>query len=428
MSDLVLASIESAAASAEAGAYGDAWAALLPHGAEVDTRLELAWAWLVLLERTWAVAPPEADVTARLLERWPERPDFALQLAQTLIARVDGRVVDRDVGAEDPAIVAAALLERTLAAIAREPDAEPEAELMARLFGWLGTALRLAGPSHDDAARRAFEAAIARAPEHGGRRFDLGLHHKNRGRWAEALECFEAAAARGAAREPTQWNIAIAATALGRGATAQAAWSALGLETRLGPDGLPALAEAGRAKVRLSSRPVGGPVLDGPLAYEDVWVAPQSPCHGWVLTPPSRPTSAAYGDVVLWDGAALEASRAPGAPLTFPMLARLRAGDARTFEFVAREPEPGALLRATSRWPDAVGVHVFEDAQAPSGALRGVVIVEVEATAAEALALVDALAGPPGLALASTALVEAAGATERLEGTRRAAEALVAQA
>ncbi len=428
MSDLVRASIESAAAAAESGAFADAWAALLPHAAEVDARLELAWAWLVLLERSWTSAPSEADVTARLLDRWPERPDFALQLAQTLIARVDGRVVERDASADDPAIVAAALLERTLAAIAREPEVVVDAELMARLFGWLGTALRLAGPSHDAAGRGAFEAAIARAPDHGGRRFDLGLHHKNRGRWAEALECFEAAAARGAAREPTQWNIAIAATALGRGATAQAAWAALGVETRLGPDGLPALEDAGRAKVRLSSRPVGGPIVDGPLTHEDVWVAPQSPCHGWVLTPPSRPTSAAYGDVILWDGAALEDARAPGAPPTFPMLARLRVGDARTFAFVAREAEPGTLLGAVSRWPDAVGVHVFDDGADPRTALRGVVIVEAEATAAEALALLDALAATAGLTIASPALVEAAGAVERVEATRRAAEALAAHA
>jgi hypothetical protein len=108
------------------------------------------------------------------------------------------------------------------------------------------------------------------------------------------------------------------------------------------------------------------------------------------------------------------------------MLARLRVGDAHTFAFVAREPERGALREAASRWPDAVGLHVFDDDVAPGGALRGVVILEAEATPAEALALVDALAATPGLELASLALVEAAGRADRVEATRRAEAALAA--
>lgn len=216
------------------------------------------------------------------------------------------------------------------------------------------------------------EAAYTRArsllPEAGEIAYDFGVWLKQKARFEEALAALLSARASLAEDEAMSWNIAITATGAGDGRTASEAWKKLGFEVERGIDSLPRIAGLADVSVRLGA---GG-------GTEDVWVRPQSPVHGVVLTVPRRDDlPAGYADMILWDAAPIEEVTITGAKKAhrFPLLARLSAGSARTFPFVAHG-DLGAFVRD---WPDALWV-------APS-ARR--LVLEPEMTAAEAIAEIE---------------------------------------
>ncbi|MCK6550515.1 tetratricopeptide repeat protein [Myxococcota bacterium] len=436
MSDPIHEAIQRAARAAEANDLASAWQILGEHRAAITERLELAWAWLVLLGRDPA-PPAEADVTSALVDAWPSHPDFVELLARTLTSKVDGRLGDEEIPPHDPALVAAAITTRCLGALSEAELSDPE--VGGKLAMTLASALRLSGPRFDAEAERAFAQALATKPEHGPWIFNAGLFFKNRGRWAEALDHFRRARALGGDDQPTLWNLAIAATALGDGDAALEAWQALGFEARRGPDGLPVVDKLGRVKVRLSNRTVS--TLShgtGPI-HEHVWVRPTSPCHGVVLSPTCEAVAADYGDVVLWDGAPIGLVVEQGREIPrFPMLARIAVGGVKKFRFRARQPSAGVASALNQLLPDAVWIYVFDEevrylcrdcvegrgphdpshrGDAPKHTphvVEGALVVEPESSAAEARALVEPLlAATADLTVAIPELFDAVGDATR---------------
>ena len=166
-----------------------------------------------------------------------------------------------------------------------------------------GNALRLVG-EYEQALTK-LEAAVAEQPERGSWWFNLGLLHKARLAWPEALDANRRARTLLGDDKAVFWNLAICATALGDGAGAVEALRALGHPAELAPSGMPyvpnlppaagASASLARAWVRAWCR------IDR-VGFELLWVTPLSPVHGVVSSPSYRDASVDYGDLVLWDG------------------------------------------------------------------------------------------------------------------------------
>jgi hypothetical protein len=296
-------------------------------------------------------------------------------------------------------------------------------------------ALRLAGRDHDEQARRAFEELLAHAPNDGNAWFDAGLFHKVRGRWSEALDAAERARALLGDEKRVLWNLAIAATALGRGEVAAGAWRSLGLPVTINAAGLAVVGGLDAVEVRVPSRGsghAGAPVADTALSFEVVRVAPLSPCHGVVETPTLRDAPIDYGDVVLWDGAPVSVSDAGGRPLPrFALLEILRRGDESRLRFVALEQRAGQVAALEQALPEGARVFTLEArveavcSRCAAGEVlrphaherpedhrmvRGKIIVPRSvALARVALALERALGAEPGVALAVPGLYEALG-------------------
>ena len=93
----------------------------------------------------------------------------------------------------------------------------------------MADALRMMGPEYDDEALNAYKVALAIDDQRGSWWFHLGIFYKWRGRFQEALEANQKAFARLGPQKGVLWNLAICATALGKGALALEAWEKLGL-------------------------------------------------------------------------------------------------------------------------------------------------------------------------------------------------------
>ena len=277
-----------------------------------------------------------------MLNRSPHRPGDP-PVGGNLLARCRQLLADAErTPRDEPAFDRtgpAAELERLTASLVREADESPEVGDL-----WLirANALRCLGRARDDEAQQAFFEAGRRCKEPWRVWFDLGLLHKWRARWKDALQANERAL--GECPRPHRgihWNIAIAATALGRGDRAQRAWSEVGLPCRLASGGQ-AIAEQPLPSihVRLPVRGEGGPVPVTAWSFEVVRVAPLSPCHGVIESATFRDAPCDYGDVILWDGSPVGSVPGPvGKPTepVFPLLEILSRGNERRFRLVAPE-------------------------------------------------------------------------------------------
>src|SRR5690606_20371150 len=201
------------------------------------------------------------------------------------------------------------------------------------------------------------ERAIAIDPERGEHFYDLGLVHKQARDFASSLEaCRRARALLGDVR-PVLFNLAIAATALGRGAEAAEAWRALGIDARASDGELPFVGGLSPVQVRLPTLGPGhaiSPVVpDEAASFEIVWAQPLSPCHGVIRSPTFCEAVADFGDVVLWDAAPVAVTTQDGEPVPrFPLLSVLKKGDERRFRFLAREKSEGDVERLGSALPE----------------------------------------------------------------------------
>jgi tetratricopeptide (TPR) repeat protein len=144
-----------------------------------------------------------------------------------------------------------------------------------------------------DAALSWYRQAVDAAPDYEPAWFNMGLVHKRRREWEQALDCNQRAAELGGGEEgePAWWNLGIAATALRRWQIARQAWHRFGIAI---PDGDGELSlDFGPAPVRLDP--------DGKA--EVVWGQRIDPARVVVVNVPTPPSGHRWGDIVLHDGA-----------------------------------------------------------------------------------------------------------------------------
>ncbi len=308
---------------------------------------------------------PEQRAVLRILaEAWADDWRIALPTAGMLIEQAGRRGMDEPTLSEDgPAWWAARTLERSLDALDESDRDNPE--IAGNLYAMLGNALRFCGPGRDAEAQEAFTRAIELDAERGEWWYDAGLLDKWRGRFEEGFAANDQARMRLGPERPVLWNFAICATAIGKGEEAVAAWEALGVPARLDQARqMPYVAGLPPMLVRVLSRtPETDATSSMPqkaVAFELVWVAPLSPCHGVVQSPTFRDAPVDYGDLVLWDGAPVAAHQIPGQdPMpVFPLLEILHKGDEWRWPFVALEREPGALDGLQEELPQDVRVFI----------------------------------------------------------------------
>ncbi len=334
-----------------------AWELLTPLSARIPEDRELSLTWLTLLRITPNRPGLVAEV-ARVVTRWPSDPTLVLAGCDALIRAAELRAPDELPPADGPAKLAADLAERCLATLPPAASGDPA------IGGYLqmsrANALRLA--HHHDAALAAYRAALATDEDNGEWWWNLALLHKATHAWADALAALERAREKlGSSalgdRKGILWNIAICATALGRGETAQTALRGLGFPATLSASGMPFVAGLPPVQVRVatvgSGHGVGQADLDRAVLFELLWVTPASPCHGVVQSTTHRDASVDFGDLVLWDGTPIGVGELDGKPVPrFPLLTVLRRGDERRFRFVALEQDDGDAAAFGRGLPD----------------------------------------------------------------------------
>jgi hypothetical protein len=351
----ILTQVEQALAARDtARAFG----LLTPLKARVADDRQLAVAWLTLLR----IAPHQVglvDDVERIMAGWSSDLDLRLAACDALIRAAELLGPDAPSGNSGPALKAANLAAASIERLSASERLDPQ------IGGyWLmnyANALRLAHLF--DEAESAYTAALALDPKHGDWWFNFGLLHKARHDFERGLQAAQRARELVGERRGVLWNIALCATALGRGEVAVEALRAIGFDARVLSGGMPHVDDLPAVQVRVATRGSGhgfaGAELDRSVAFELVWVSPASPCHGVVQTPTFREASVDYGDVVLWDGTPLGMTEHDGKPVPrFPLLSRLRAGDEHRLRFVAFEQHEGQVQRLAADLPDGVQLFV----------------------------------------------------------------------
>lgn len=337
----------------EQGDAERAWHELEALDPELDIRT--AGLWLDLLRVSPRRERLEADVL-RVLARWPGDAQLVTRACDALIRRAELAPPDEPSPERERLAKAAASAAEQCLGLGSHPEA---AELRGFLLAARGNALRLLGDY--PAAQQSVEAALREDPERGGFWFNLGLVHKASGAWRQALEANQQARARLGDERGPLWNIAICATALGEGAVAVEALRALGQPAELSVSGMPYVPGLPPVCVRAATVGSGvgsSAVPDRSIGLELLWVTPLSPCHGVVSSPSFRDASTDYGDLVLWDGVPVGASRHEGRLVPrFPLLAVLRKGDEHRIRFVALQQAADQVAALAKEL--GPGAHLF---------------------------------------------------------------------
>lgn len=144
----------------------------------------------------------------------------------------------------------------------------------------------------DDALSH-YRQAVSIAPAFDPAWFNMGLIHKWRREWVNALECCERAASlsNSGEGEPAWWNLGIAATALRRWDAARNAWRRFGIQVPGGD---------GEIQMRLGPAPVR---LNPQQHGEVVWGLRIDPARVVIKNVPLPESGHRWGDIVLHDGA-----------------------------------------------------------------------------------------------------------------------------
>jgi hypothetical protein len=339
------------------------WDALLQRRAQLHSDRKLAELALALIAEL-GNGPEHREILRQLMDAWSADSELTLGIAGLLIEQAGRRGMDEPTLADDgPAWWAAAGLQRCLDGLG-EPALE-DADIAGSLYAMRGNALRLCGSGRDAEAQEAFTRAIELDAERGEWWYDAGLLDKWRGRFEDGFAANEQARMRLGAERPVLWNLAICATALGKAEEAVQAWEALGVPARLDQSrqmpyvaGLPPLLL--RVLSRTPDTDATSQLPSKAVAFELVWVAPLSPCHGVVQSPTFRDAPIDYGDLVLWDGAPVAAHEVfgQGTVPVFPLLEILRRGEERRWPFVALEREAGALDGLEKDLPEGTRIFV----------------------------------------------------------------------
>ncbi len=334
------------------------WEHLTPLWAQALREPRVATLWAEALRTTPGRPELEAEAS-EILEAFPGDPTIVGAVCDALIRRAARRPFDEPPTGPGPGAQAAEAAGRCLGRLSAARRADPD--VGGALLALEGNALRVMGPSRLDDAARSLERAIDLEPRVPWL-FDLGLVHKRAGAWPEALDANRRARERSTeAHRGVLFNLAVAATALGRGDEAAQAWRAAGVEATCEPRALPFVEGLPPAQVRLPTRGsghAGGGDVELPdeaASFEAVWVQPLSPCHGVVRSPTHRAAIADFGDVILWDPAPVAVLEIDGEPVPrFPLLGVLREGDERRLRFLALQQRAGQVDAIAEALPEGV--------------------------------------------------------------------------
>lgn len=144
-------------------------------------------------------------------------------------------------------------------------------------------------------ALAAYLEALALHRERPATLYNVGLVYKYRRDWQSSLRYNRLSIELDPDDVPTNWNLAIAATALRDWRTAREAWQRLGIE--LDDQEGPIVEDFGYSPVRLNG------LEDRDSAVEVVWAKRLSPVTARIDNIPTLAAKFRYGDVVLHDGA-----------------------------------------------------------------------------------------------------------------------------
>ena len=329
-----------------------AWQKLEPLRAQLDLDPKVASLWLTLLR----VQPSRENLledVQRVLARWPDERALQLSGCDALIRAAELAGPDMPVTAGGAAERAVQVAEANLMRLS--PGERADAAVGGYWCMNHANALRLAH-RHDE-AESAYEAALALDSDNGDWWFNLCLLRKAQGDFERGLEAVQKAQSILGDRRGVCWNVAICATALGRGDIAAEALRQLGFPATVLASGMPHVDNLPPVQVRLATLGSGhgyaGPELDRGVLFELVWVSPASPVHGVVQTPTFREASVDYGDLVLWDGTPVGVVEHEGKPVPrFPLLSKLRPGAERRFRFIALEQDDGDVAACARELPE----------------------------------------------------------------------------
>jgi len=412
-----------------------------------DRGAALAFAELI------AVDPSHPDVIApaeRVVLGFGADAEVMIALSASLLRVAEQRPPDEPPFEKGPAHLAAGAAQRCFEGLGAAERTDPAIGGYLQIN--LADSLRMMGPEHDEDAMQAYQLALAIDGNNGWWWFQLGLLHKWRGRFREALDANQKAFARlsraasqaseGArpSLKPVLWNLAISATALGEGKLALEAWEQLGVRGSLSGAGLPYVADMPAMQLRVATlgEETGrnDPLPQKAVTFEVLWVQPLSPCHGVVQSPTVRRASVDYGDVVLWDGAPVRMNEVEGRAVpVFPLLWILRPGAEKRLRFVGMEKTRGTIEALAGELGDEVELSVF-DRRTPDAEgntiFYGKLLIAGDADLSRVRqALETALRARQGLTLAVPSLYELLGDTpaagkahQAWGGIERAAEKL----
>ena len=193
---------------------------------------------------------------------------MVLRACDVLIRLAERLPPDEPLPESNPASLAVGLAQRCLVEAAAATADERAYVQMA-----LANALRLTRAYAE--ALPLYEAALAAHPERGTWWFNLGLLHKATGSFADAFAANQNARARLGDDKAVLWNLAISATALGRGEDAAEALQKLGHPARVAASGMPYVEELPPVQVRAAT--LGRASAPDRCSRIDRWV---SSCSG----------------------------------------------------------------------------------------------------------------------------------------------------
>jgi tetratricopeptide (TPR) repeat protein len=195
-----------------------------------------------------------------------------------------------------------------------------------------------------ESALALYRQAVERSASYGPAWFNMGLIHKQRREWDQALACNERAASLGNGEpgDPAWWNLGIAATALRRWEVAREAWRRFGIEM---PDGDGEVrADFGPAPVRLNPDQGG----------EVVWGSRIDPARIVIANVPFPESGHRWGDIVLHDGAPNGERTVAGRTFgVFDELERWQPSDVPTLEVQVSAPGEDDLQALTDAFDQA---------------------------------------------------------------------------
>jgi TPR repeat len=181
-------------------------------------------------------------------------------------------------------------------------------------------AQRLSDLGQDDEALLKYQEAIAKNPAKAESFYNMGLIYKYRGQWQLSLDYNLRAHQLAPDDDASQWNLAIAATALRQWALARQVWQQCGIPL---PD------ETGPIEMNLGITPIR---LNPDDSGEVVWATRIDPVRARIDSVPYPESGFHYGDIVLHDGAPVGYREVDGRKLpVFNVLELFSHSNFRTF-------------------------------------------------------------------------------------------------